>query len=339
MASFRNDYSYLAHERIIQALSDLQNEKQIAYGLDIHSKNASRLIKDKFNARDSEVYFLAGGTQTNMTFISYCLKNYEGVISCDTGHINVHESACIEGSGHKIITVKNIDGKLTPRQINEVMKIYNDEHMVKPGMIYISNFTEIGTIYQKQELIDLYQCAKDNGLYLFIDGARLGSALTSSINDAEPSIYGQICDAFYIGGTKNGLLFGEALVINNKALQKDFRYHIKNKGAMLAKGFTVGIQFEEMFKDDLYFELAKKTNLAAIELKEVLLKHQLKVHPTYTNQIFVTLKKELALLLIDKFELEKWSEDEKEMTIRFVTSFKTTSEDIKEVDEYLNKIL
>lgn len=339
MPSFRNDYSYLAHPRILEALSKYQDENNIAYGLDKHSANASRLIKQIFNSPNGEVHFLAGGTQTNMVFITSCLKHYEGVISCDTGHINVHESACIEGNGHKIITVKNHNGKLTPNDINKVMRLYNGEHMVKPGMIYISNSTEIGTIYQKQELIDLYKCAKENGLYLFIDGARLGAALTSSEADYEPSLLGEVCDAFYIGGTKNGLLFGEALVINNKELQKDLRYHIKNKGAMLAKGYAVGIQFEEVFKDDLYFQLAKHTNEMADKLKEVLISHNLKVLPSPTNQLFAQVNKEIGQKLIEEFGLELWSVDEEEMVVRFVTSFMTTLKDVEAVNIFLSSLL
>lgn len=338
MSSFRNDYSFSAHPRILEVLSNLQNEENTAYGLDKHSQKAEDYIKNIFGSKNGKVYLLVGGTQTNLTFISYCLKNYEGVIACDTGHINVHESAAIEGSGHKIITVSNKNGKLTAQDIIEVMCLYNDEHMVKPRMVYISNSTETGSIYKKQELIDLYKTTKKYGLYLFIDGARLGAALTSKENDIEPSLLGEICDAFYVGGTKNGLLFGEALVINNEELQKDFRYHIKNKGAMLAKGFVIGIQFEEMFKDNLYFDLARRTNEMADSLKNVLAKHDLKVEDSSTNQIFVSLEKEKAKKLIDEFKLELWKEDSKEIIVRFVTSFMTTKKDIEKVDEFLKKL-
>ena len=338
MASFRNDYSYLAHPRVLKALIDFQNENNIAYGLDKHSENAEKLIKKAFNSKEGKVHFLAGGTQTNVTFISYCLKNFEGVISCDTGHINVHESAAIEGNGHKIITVPNKNGKLTSEDIIRIVRLHEDEHMVKPGMVYISNSTETGSIYQKQELIDLYKTAKENGLYLFIDGARLGAALTSKSNDVEPSLLGEVCDAFYVGGTKNGLLFGEALVINNKELQKEFRRHIKNKGAMLAKGFAVGIQFEEMFKDNFYFDLARKTNESAESLIEVLKKHNLSISDSPTNQVFVTLPKDKAKKLIDKFQLELWREGSNDITVRFVTSFMTSKEDILEVDEFLKSL-
>lgn len=335
MASFRNDYSFVGHPRILAALSKYQDENNVAYGLDIHSETASKYIKDIFDVEDSSVFFLAGGTQTNMVFISYCLKNFEAVISCDTGHINVHEAGAVESTGHKIITVKNDNGKLNAQNIEDVMGLFVDEHMVKPGLIYISNSTELGTIYHKDELLELRKVADKYGLILFIDGARLGSALTSKENDVDHKLLGSIADAFYVGGTKNGLLFGEALVIKNKILSNDFRHHIKNKGAMLAKGYAVGIQFEEVFKDGLYFELAKHTNDMADKLKEVLINNGLDILPSPTNQIFVKTNKNLAKALIEKFDLEKWSEDSDSITVRFVTSFQTTIDDIKEVYNFL----
>lgn len=335
MASFRNDYSFIGHPRILEALSKYQDENNVAYGLDVHSETAAKYIKDIFGVEDSSVFFLAGGTQTNMVFISYCLKNIEAVISCDSGHINVHEAGAVESTGHKIITVKNDNGKLNAKNIEDVMGLFVDEHMVKPGLIYISNSTELGTIYHKDELLELRKVADKYGLILFIDGARLGSALTSKENDVDPKLLGSIADAFYVGGTKNGLLFGEALVIKNKILSNDFRHHIKNKGAMLAKGYVVGIQFEEAFKDGLYFELAKQTNDMADKLKEVLVNNGLDILPSPTNQIFVKTNKKLANALIEKFDLEKWSEDLDSITVRFVTSFKTTIDDIKEVDNFL----
>ena len=337
MATFRNDYCYLAHPRIIKALNTYKDEYNIAYGLDKHSARAEEYIKKIFATKNSKVYFLAGGTQSNMTFITYCLKHYEGVISCDTGHINVHESACIEGNGHKIITVKNKDGKLTPTDIEEVMNLYQDEHMVKPSLIYISNSTELGTIYSKEELIAISKCAKKHHLYFFIDGARLGAALTSKYNNVEPSLLGEVCDAFYVGGTKNGLLYGEALVINNPELQKEFRYHIKNKGAMLAKGYGVGIQFEEAFKDGLYFEIAKHTNEMAELLKQTLIEAGYQVSNSPTNQIFVTVANKETKRLVEAFQVEIWEEGKETTTVRFVASFNTKEKDIEEVKAFLTK--
>ena len=334
MKLFKNDYSELAHPRILEALTRFQAEQNTPYGLDYHSMNASKRIKEVFNSK-GEVYFLAGGTQTNVLFISSVLKHYEGVIACDSGHINVHETAALEGQGYKIITVKGKDGKVYPQDIQHVLDTYDNEHMVKPRMVYISNSTEIGTIYSRQELIDLHNICKKNDLVFFIDGARLGSALTSKDNDVEPSLLGEICDAFYVGGTKNGLLIGEALVVNNLDLTANYRYHIKNKGAMLAKGYLVGIEFEEAFKDNLYFDLARHTNEIADYLKSGINKLNLKTTYSPTNQVFVTIKKELANKLIDRYGCEKWEDLDNEMTIRFVTSFLTTKEDVNELLSYI----
>ena len=335
MRLFRNDYSEHAHPRIIEALARYQDEQNTPYGLDYHSLNAEKRIKDVFNSPNAKVFFLAGGTQTNILFISSCLKHYEGVIACDTGHINVHETAALEGQGYKIITVNNKDGKLTPSDINQVMATYDNEHMVKPKMVYISNSTEIGTIYLKDELIALSKACKKHRLYFFIDGARLGSALTSKDNDVDPSLLGEVCDAFYVGGTKNGLLLGEALVINNKELQENYRYHIKNKGAMLAKGYLVGIEFEEAFKDNLYFDLAQETNKMADLLKDSFKKKGLDILHSPTNQIFLTISKDKALKLIERYGCEKWEDLGDKLTIRFVTSFSTTEDDVNELNEYL----
>ena len=338
MKLFRNDYSELAHPRIIEALARYQGEQNTPYGLDYHSSNASKKIKEVFNSK-GEVFFLAGGTQTNVLFISSALRHYEGVIACNSGHINVHETAALEGQGYKIITVNGKDGKVYPQDIQTVLDTYDNEHMVKPRMVYISNSTEIGTIYSRQELIDLHSICKKNDLYFFIDGARLGSALTSKDNDVEPSLLGEICDAFYVGGTKNGLLLGEALVVNNKDLTANFRYHIKNKGAMLAKGYLVGIEFEEAFKDNLYFNLARSTNEIADTLKEGFNKLNLKTTYSPTNQVFLTINKDLANKLIDRYGCEKWEDIDNGMTIRFVTSFTTSKEDVNELLSYISKLI
>ncbi len=330
---FRNDYCELAHPRILEALIKYQSEQNIAYGLDYHSATAAKYIKDIFGASNSDVHFLAGGTQTNLVMISQMINHYEGVISPDTGHINVHETAAIEGNGYKIITVNNINGKLNSQQIKEVLAKFNDEHMVKPKLVYISNSTEIGTIYTRKELEDIYQTCKENNLFFYIDGARLGSALTCKDNDVEPSMLGKLCDAFYIGGTKNGLLFGEALVINNPLLKENFRYHIKNKGAMLAKGYAVGIQFEEAFRDGLYFEIARNTNKVAEELRSGLKQLNVELLPSPTNQIFAIFDKKEAQLYIEKFGCELWESKGDKLVIRFVVSFLTTSEDVKNLLE------
>lgn len=338
MHLFGNDYCEACSKEILEALVKYSSEQNITYGLDYHSKNAANYIKNIFNAKEADVHFLAGGTLTNVVFISSCLKHYEGVISCSSGHINVHETAATEGAGYKIITVPGENAKVRPIDIKNVLAEYTNEHMVKPRMVYISNSTEYGTIYCEQELRELYKTCKENDLYFFIDGARLGSALTSKYNDVKPSLLGEICDAFYIGGTKNGLLFGEALVINNKELQKEFRYHIKNKGAMLAKGYVLGIQFERAFQDDLYFSLAKHANLMADLLKEELNKLNLPLLDSPTNQIFVSFKRDVAIILMKEFGLEKWEDRGEEIIVRLVTSFLTKKEDIDEFITYVKNL-
>ena len=332
---FTNDYSSLCHPLILKDLSDIALEQNVAYGLDKHSLNAENLIKKTFNSPNGKIYFLSGGTMTNLLFISYALRPYEAVIALETGHINVHETGAVEATGHKIITVKGKDGKIYPNDIKYVLKTFRDEHMVKPKMVYISNSTEIGTIYTRKELIDLYELCQANDLYFYIDGARLASALTSKANDVEPGLFGKVCDAFYVGGAKNGLLLGEALVINNPALQKDFRYHIKNKGAMISKGYLIGAVFESAFKNGLYFDIAKETNEIADYLKEGLAKLNVNMLDSPTNQVFATFDQDFANKLIKEYGLELWEDKGEQLVVRFVTSFTTKKSD---VDDLLNFI-
>ena len=336
---FRNDYSELADERILKALEKHLNEQHTAYGLDEHSNNAAEKIKEVFDVKNADVHFLAGGTQSNMTVISFFLRPYEAVISCDTGHINVHETGAVEASGHKIIQCKNTDGKLKAEDIEKVIKTHTNEHVVKPKMVYISNATESGTLYTKEELESIRCMCDKYSLYLFIDGARLGIALTSEACDYTPEFFGNIADIFYVGGTKNGLLIGEAIVIKNKELSTYFRYHIKNKGAMLAKGFLLGIQFEEAFKDGLYFELARKSNANAKYIKEELTKLNIDfAYDSPTNQQFIILPKEKAEKVINEFGCELWEEKEDKEIIRIVTSFATTKEDCDELIDYIKEL-
>ena len=332
---FTNDYSELVHKDILDDLLENVNKQHIAYGLDSHSANAKELIKKTFNLKDSNVYFVSGGTQANMLVISFFLKHYEGVISCDTGHINVHETAAVEGSGYKIFTVENVNGKLTKENLLKAIEYNNSTHMVKNKMVYISNSTETGSIYSKREMEELYQVCKENNLLFFVDGARLASALTSKENDMTPEEFASLCDIFYVGGTKNGLLSGEAIVINNNLDNKEFAYHIKNKGALLAKGFVLGIQFEKMFESTLYFDLAKHANQMADYIKDSLKKYNVETILSPTNQIFVKSSEELSNLLINKFSCELWEKHEGYDIIRIVTSFNTSKEDC---DELINEI-
>ncbi|MBE6126849.1 MAG: aminotransferase class I/II-fold pyridoxal phosphate-dependent enzyme [Erysipelotrichaceae bacterium] len=336
---FQNDYSVLASPRILEALSRYGQEENVPYGLDRHSAHAASLIKEKFGAPNGSVYFLSGGTQTNLVFLSAALKPFEAVISLGSGHINVHETGAVEGTGHKIVVVPGKEGKMYPEDIEKVMATHRDMHMVKPRLAYISNSTEIGTIYTRDELRALRECCDRHGLLLFIDGARLGSALTSKQNDVPPSLIGAVADGFYVGGTKNGLLFGEALVVNNPSIAEGFAYHIKNRGAMLAKGYAVGIQFEAAFEDGLYFELAEKTNRMADRLKEGLKRLGLPIMDSPTNQVFVTLPKGKAEAFIAAYGCELWEDQGEKMTIRFVTSFATEEKDVVELLDFASSLI
>ena len=336
---FRNDYSELADERILKAIEKYLKEQHTAYGLDEHSKNAAEKIKEVFGVPNADCHFIAGGTQSNMTVISYFLRPYEGVIACDTGHINTHETGAVEASGHKILQCTNIDGKLKPKDIEKQMETHKDEHVVKPAMVYISNATETGTVYTKSELEELRKMCDKYSLFLFIDGARLGAALTSNMCDYTSEFLGNIADIFYVGGTKNGLLIGEAVVIKNKELSTYFRYHIKNRGAMLAKGYLLGIQFEEAFKDNLYFDLARRSNEMAYYIKEELTKANITFScDSPTNQQFIILPKDKAKKVIDEFGCELWEEKENEDVIRIVTSFSTTKEACDEIIDFIKTL-
>lgn len=329
MYNFKNDYSQIAHIKILENMSKYALEDNNGYGLDNHSLNAKRLIKEKLENDNVDIHFLVGGTIANKVVIDHILRPYEAVIACDSGHINVHETGAIESSGHKILTVKNKLGKITKEGILEVLRVHTDEHMVKPKMVYISNSTEYGTVYYKDELEELYNVCKENDLYLFIDGARLGVALTSFLNDVEFKDLPNLCDVFYIGGTKNGAMLGEAVVLCNEKIKDDFRFSIKRNGGMYSKGFVAGIQFETLFTDDLYFELANHANDCANLLRMGLVDLEVPLEiVAYTNQIFPIFKKEVVEALKEICLFEVWEDRKEELVIRFVTSFATKEEDI-----------
>ena len=334
--AFRNDYGRFAHPRILKALLEHGEEPNAPYGLDEHSFAASSLLRETFGAKDAEVALFAGGTVTNMVFISHCLKPYEAVIAATTAHIAVHETGAVEASGHKVIVVPGIDGKITVEGIEKAVATHTDEHMVLPRMVYISNATETGTIYTKKELQSIYDCCKKHNLYLYIDGARLGVALTCDDNDLKPEEIGSLCDAFYVGGGKNGLGIGEALLIVNPELKPYLRYHIKNRGAMLAKGYVLGIEFEEGFRDGLYFDLARKANAFAKKVGDILQKSGYSPAPFSTNQVFATFPSALAERLISRFGCERWAVEGDQVTIRFVTSYATEEEDLLFLEKELS---
>lgn len=325
MYSFKNDYSESAHPRLFRALIETNMEQVDGYGEDCYTLRATDLLKQRIKRNDIDIHLLVGGTQTNLTAISAFLRPHEAVIAANTGHILVHETGAIEATGHKIISVEVSDGKLNAGHIEAVINIHSDEHMVKPKLIYISNPTEVGSIYTKRELEEISNFCKENNLFLYVDGARLGSALCAEENDMELSDLANLVDAFYIGGTKNGALFGEALVICRESLREDFRYHMKQKGALLAKGKLLGLQFLELFKDNLYFDLAMHANkMAGLLRREIAGAGYSFLTNSPSNQIFPILPNYLIEELRKNFAFYEWSKvDENNTSIRLVTSWAT----------------
>ncbi len=334
MIRFDCDYLEGAHPLIFKKLCETNMEQTIGYGCDPHCERAINLIKNACNAPESDVHFLVGGTQTNTTVISAILRTHQGVISASTGHINVHESGAIEATGHKVIALPSPDGKLTAKAVEECYNSHwNDpchEHMVQPAMVYISQPTERGTAYTKAELEALYSVCKKCAIPLYIDGARLGYALAAEDCDMTLSDVAANCDAFYIGGTKVGALFGEALVINNETIKKDFRYIIKQKGGLLAKGRLLGIQFETLFENGLYFEISAHAINAAKKIKNIFVSHGCEfLSDSKTNQQFPILQNKEIEKLLNDFSFEIWcSVSKTESAVRFCSSWATTDENI-----------
>ena len=331
MISFKNDYSEGALPEILEALVQSNLESTVGYGMDEYCARAAEKIKKRINRPDAEVHFLVGGTQANQTCISAFLRSYEAVIGVKTAHINVHETGAIEATGHKVIAVEGADGKVTPQDIRAAVAYHEDEHMVKPRMVYISDSTEIGTIYYKKELEELSACCKELGLYLYLDGARLGSALTAEGNDLTLEDIACLTDAFYIGGTKNGALFGEAVVLINPALQKEFRYSIKQHGGMLAKGRLLGIQFDRLFTDDLFFQAAAHANRMAMKLKQGLTEAGVPfLADSVTNQQFLIFTENQTVALNREFLFERFGKTpEGNNVLRFCTSWATKEENVE----------
>jgi threonine aldolase len=340
--SFKNDYSEGCHPNILQALLKSNFEQQAGYGEDEYSLQAKKLIKEKINKPDSEVYLVSGGTQANLIVISSVLRPYQCVISAAPGHILNNETGAIEATGHKVLSIETADGKLKPSDIVPVLESHsNIPHQVMPKLVYISNSTELGTIYMAEELEELSDFCRQNGLYLFMDGARLGHGLTSEISDLTLERVAELTDIFYLGGTKNGALIGEAIVINNQVLQPDFAFNIKQKGALLAKGRLLGIQFMELMKDDLYFDLAKHANQQAMKIKNALKERGVKfLADTYTNQIFPVMNNDLIKILSEHFEFFVWKKmDENSSAIRLITSWNTGDEAVERFIEIIRKEL
>ncbi|WP_284463715.1 aminotransferase class V-fold PLP-dependent enzyme [Chryseobacterium sp.] len=340
--SFKNDYSEGCHPNILQALLQSNLDQQAGYGEDEYSLQAKERIKERIQKKDSEVYFVSGGTQANLIVISSILRPYQCAVSASTGHILNNETGAIEATGHKILSIETEDGKLRPSDIIPILEGHsNVPHQVMPKLVYISNSTELGTIYQAKELEELSEFCKQNRLYLFMDGARLGHGLTSEISDLTLERVAELTDVFYLGGTKNGALIGEAIVINNPVLQEDFAFNIKQKGALLAKGRLLGIQFLELMKDDLYFDLAKHANQQAMKIKHALQEKGVKfLSDTYTNQIFPIVSNDLIKVLSENFEFYVWKKvDEEFSAIRLITSWSTGDAAVNQFIEVIKREL
>lgn len=329
--NFYNDYSEGAHASVLELLGKTNLIQESGYGEDSYSNEAKALIKKFLKNEDADIHFVSGGTQANLIALASMLKPYESVISAESGHINVHEAGAIEATGHKINTVKTSNGKLTVVDIDEIVKMHTDEHMVKPKVVFISNSTELGTIYGKAELTEISAYCRKNNLYLYLDGARLGSALMSKMNDLDLAMICGLVDMFYIGGTKNGALLSEAIVILNPSLKENFRYHLKQRGALLAKGRILALQFVALFTKDLYFDLGKNANEKAEALNKGI--QELKfsfLTESATNQIFPILPNKVIETLAKSYGFYIWKKiDNNNSAIRLVTSWATKNENVE----------
>lgn len=335
MILFNSDYTEGAHPRILERLMETNLEQTTGYGEDAYCEAAREAIRKVCDAPEADVHFLVGGTQANFTVISSALKPYQGVLCADTGHINVHETGAVEACGHKVLALPGKDGKITAEQIRNAHDLHwsdeSHEHIAQPKMVYISHPTELGTLYTKGELEEIGRVCRECGLYLFLDGARLGYGLMAPGTDVTIADIAKICDVFYIGGTKVGALFGEAVVIMNPQLKPDFRYCIKQKGGMLAKGRLLGIQFLELFRDGLYFEIAKHAINMAMILKEGLKEKGYSFFmDSVTNQQFIMIEDEKLEKIREKYGVTYQQRyDETHSVIRLCTSWATTEENVR----------
>lgn len=331
MYSFANDYSEGACPKVLSALIQTNNIQTDGYGVDVFCETAANVIKKKLEHDDVDVHFVTGGTPCNVIAISM-LKAHEAVICVESGHINVHETGAVEATGHKILTVRGRYGKILPEEIRKVWLAHTDEHMVKPKMVFISNATEMGTIYRKEELTAIYDTCKELGLYLYMDGARLGNALVATGNDLNFKDICDLTDMFYIGGTKNGALLGEAMVIKNDELKPDFRYLMKQHCAMLAKGRIIGTQFLSLFEDNTYLDNARNANIMAQAIKYIFTQFSIPMYvDSPTNQIFPVIENRLLDKIRTNYKIIEWGAYDKDHTItRFVCSWATKKSDVQD---------
>ena len=341
MYSFRNDYSEGAHPKVLQALTETNLLQTCGYGTDPICRETADLIRELCKAPQADVHFLVGGTQTNQVVLAALLAPYEAVIATHAAHINTHETGAIEATGHKVCDIFAPDGKLTPALVEAVLTQHNGtEHMVLPRMVYVSDTTEVGTVYTKEELTALRRCCDEHGLLLYLDGARLGGALTAPSNDLTLADVAALTDAFYIGGTKNGALFGEALVLSKP--HAHFRWHMKQRGAVLAKGRLLGVQFRALLEDGLYFDIARHANTQAQHLAEGLEALGIPfAAPAVSNQLFLILQNDTIAHLQERgYEFETdHAVDADHTCIRLVTSWATPDQAVADFLQDLKAIL
>lgn len=341
MISFECDYNNGAHPKVLENLVKYNNAKPTPYGFDEFSERAKNCIREAINMPDAQIFFLTGGTQTNATAIDSMLYQYEGVICVGSGHINVHEAGAVEFTEHKIITIPDREGKMEAGTLNKYLDDFyhdgNRDHAVHPGLVYITFPTELGTLYTAQELDDIYQVCQQYGIPLYIDGARLGYGLLAEGNDVTLPYLARHCDVFYIGGTKIGALCGEAVVFTNRQAHKHFFSIQKQHGAVIAKGALIGLQFEALFTDNLYFKLSEHAIKMAMRMKRLF---QEKGYEFYvdspTNQQFIVLPDTEVERLSQHVEFTHFGQADKHHTIcRFVTSWATTEDELNELKRLL----
>lgn len=331
------DYAEGAHPDILKALEKTNFVQQLGYGEDMYSLEAAQLIRDILECDDADVHFVSGGTQANLIALSSSLRPYESVIAANTGHISIHEAGAIESSGHKINEIPVEDGKLTTEKIQEIVELHTDEHCVIPKLVYISNATELGNIYNKKEIEQLSEFCKSNKLIFYMDGARLATSLTSGQQDLKISDLCELLDAFYIGGTKNGALLGEAIVLVNEDLKKNFRHSIKQRGGLLAKGRVIGLQFAELFRNGLFFDLALHANKMAEILASGIAQKGYKFYTKpQTNMIFPVFNENAILKMEEKYLFYRWKKlNDQKTVVRLVTSWATSEE---KVIQFVNEL-
>lgn len=336
MLRFECDYLEGAHPKIMERLNNTNLEQTPGYGEDTYCGSAREKIQTLCGMDNAEVHFLTGGTQANLTVISSVLRPHQGVIAAHTGHINVHETGAIEATGHKVLAVQGIDGKLSEKQVSALYKAHyadsTHEHMVQPGMVYISQPTENGTCYTLEELTELSKTCRESGLPLFLDGARLGYALAAPDSGMSLQDVAALCDVFTIGGTKVGALFGEAVVIMAGPLQKDFRYFVKQRGGMFAKGRLLGLQFDTLFTNGLYLEIAGHANRLALLIRKAFERRGIPLlYPSCTNQQFPILSRSMMEELSRKYSFALWEPVGNDYAVRFCTSWATREENVEEL--------